>query len=81
MQNSHGHSEMVPPWPWGPGIKSAWFSVSIKGESVVTFSFSLELGRYFCDNDVEQLECLRICSFRTVELIFVEVATYAPVVN
>lgn len=56
MQNSHGHSEMVP--PWGPGIKAAWFSVSIKAESVGTFSFPLELGRYFCDNYVEQLECL-----------------------
>lgn len=29
----------------------------IKAESVGTFVFSLELGLYFCDNDVEQLKC------------------------
>jgi hypothetical protein len=38
---------------------------------VGTFSFPLELGRYFCDNDVQQLECLVfVASKLYADLIF-----------
>jgi hypothetical protein len=43
---------------WNKSLRGSWVALAQR-QSVATFSFSLELGRYFCDNDVvQQLECV-----------------------